>query len=281
MLSYQHSYHAGNHADVLKHVVLLDLLAAMQRKETPLFVLDGFAGRGLYELDSGEAQKNQEFDTGIGRLRGIDQAKAPEAVRRWLQRVAEHNDDGHISRYPGSAALIRGSLRAQDRLAACEMHPEEFDRLRQNLAGSKQIALHKRDAYEALGALLPPREGRGLVFLDPPYELKSEYRQIAEVVAKAHGRFRAGVYAIWYPILPAGRHSELFAGLKRTGLRKVLRVELEGGGNFGGMQMQGSGLLIVNPPWQSLESIRASAAWLCPTLAGKAGTYRSDWLVPE
>ena len=281
MLSYQHSYHAGNHADALKHVVLLELLAAMQKKETPLFVLDGFAGRGLYELDSGEALKNREFDSGIGRLKKVNISDAPAGVRRWLQRIDELNDGGEIGRYPGSAALIRAALREQDRMAACEMHPEEFDRLRQNLTGSKQIALHKRDAYEALGALLPPREGRGLIFLDPAYELKDEYRRVAEAVAKAHGRFRAGVYAIWYPILPAGRHSELFGGLKRAGLRKIHRVELEGGGSFGDMQMQGSGMLIVNPPWHSLDPIRASAAWLCKSLAGKNGRFRSDWLVPE
>jgi len=285
MLSYQHSYHAGNHADALKHVVLIDLLTAMQKKETPLFVLDGFAGRGIYELDSDEALKNREFATGIGRLWPPDQGDAPAGVRHWLQRVAELNGDGDISRYPGSTALIHDCLRQQDRLAVCEIHPEEFDRLRQNLAGrrqsSRQIAMHKRNAYEAMGALLPPKEGRGLVFLDPAYELKDEYRRVAEAVAKVHGSFRAGVYAIWYPILPAGRHSELFGGLKRAGLRKILRVELEGGGSFGDLQMQGSGLIIVNPPWQSLDAIRESAAWLCTALAGKAGSHRFDWLVPE
>ena len=284
MLSYQHAYHAGNHADALKHIVLLDLLAGMQQKQTPLFVLDGFAGRGIYELNSGEALKNREFDTGIARLQGLNDAATPAGVRRWLQLIEALNGDGDPRLYPGSPALIRACLRTQDRLAACEMHPEEFDRLRQNLAGNqqrKQIALHKRDAYEALGALLPPKEGRGLVFLDPAYEVKNEYRRIASAVARAHERFRAGVYAIWYPLLPADRHLELFDEMKRSGLRKVLRVELQGNGCFGDMQMQGSGVLIVNPPWQSLDPIRASAAWLCLALTGKAGRHRLDWLVPE
>lgn len=281
MLSYQHSYHAGNHADLLKHVVLLDLLAALQEKESPIFVLDAFAGRGIYDLDSDQARKNREFDTGIGRLWQLPAGARPAAVQRLLEIVAARNPGKEISRYPGSAAITDSRLREQDRQAACEMHPQEFALLKRNLAGSSRTALHRRDAYEALKALLPPRQGRGLVFLDPSYEIKDEYRRIARAVAVAYPHFRAGVYAIWYPLLPAAGHLEMFRELRDSGIRKIMRVEMSAAGSFVDMQMQGSGLLIINPPWQAQQSIRESLHWICPALAGDMGEPRCSWLVPE
>ena len=285
VLSYQHTYHAGNHADVLKHVILIDVLTGMQKKDTPVFVLDAFASRGQYDLNSEQALKNREFETGIGRLWELTEHAMPTGIKRWFDLIATQNPGKEISCYPGSTALIRACLREQDRMAACEMHPEEFNQLRANFSGSrhsnKQIALHKRDAYEALKALLPPKEGRGLVFLDPSYEVKDEYRRIAWAVSEACQRFRAGIYMIWYPLLPAAGHLELFRQMKESGLRKILRVEMNMGERFDQMQMHGSGLLIINPPWQALETIRESAAWISSTLAGDKGKSVFDWLVPE
>jgi len=284
MLSYQHVYHAGNHADVLKHVVLGEVLAAMQRKDTPMFMLDAFASRGCCDLDSPEALKNREFETGIGRVWPQRNEPMPDGVARWLQAVRSMNNDDRCTTYPGSTALLHHWQRAQDRLAACEMHPQEFDALRSAFKSSRSLALHKRDAYEALNALLPPREKRGLVMLDPSYEEKNEYRRMGSEVASAFPHFRAGVWLIWYPLLPAERHRELFGALRKAGIRKILRAELDGRGDFGAgekrMQMQGSGMLIVNPPWHAKEAIRQSLGWirqaLCP-----AGASRCDWLVPE
>jgi 23S rRNA (adenine2030-N6)-methyltransferase len=284
MLSYQHAYHAGNHADVLKHVVLGAVLAAMQHKEAPLFALDAFAGRGSYDLDSPEALKNRESDTGIGRIWPHRNESMPEAVAHWLAAVGELAGNGGYSPYPGSTALLQYWRRRQDRLSACEMHPQEFEALRLAFAGKPGLYLHKRDAFEALGALLPPKEKRGLVLLDPSYEDKSEYRCIARALAATWPHFRAGVWLIWYPLLPAGRHKELFRELEKSGMRKILRTELDGRGAFcigaSPMQMQGSGMLIVNPPWQVDAAIRESLIWLKATLC-PAGRSCCDWLVPE
>jgi len=284
MLSYQHGYHAGNHADVLKHVVLGDVLAGMQLKDAPLFALDAFASKGIYDLDTDEALKNREFDSGIGRIWPHRKDAMPAGVRRWLDAIQPLNNDDRCMQLPGSAALLRHWQRPQDRVAACEMHPQEFQALRTTFSSSRGFALHKRDAYEALGALLPPKEKRGLVLLDPSYEEKDEYRRIAKAVSAAYPHFRAGAYLIWYPLLPAGRHKELFREMHKSGIRKIMRVELDGMGAFGKaespMQMQGSGMLIINPPWHAMQAIRESLGWIKQTLC-PAGQSRCDWLVPE
>jgi len=279
MLSYQHSYHAGNHADILKHIILGDVVAGMQKKDTPMFMLDGFAGRGIYHLKAAAAQKTHEFDTGVGRLWPIQEKKLPEGVRRWKALIEAENPDGGFSRLPGSTAMLASMLRPTDRLAACDLHPQEFDALRQGFRAHRRFSLHKRDAYEALGAFLPPKEKRGLVFLDPSFEDKSEYQRVAEAIAHIYPHFRAGVYVIWYPLLPAGHEIELFRAFKKSGIRNILRVEMRG--DFADMQMQGSGMLIVNPPWHAQAHIKASLAWIHEHLLGKSGHSSIEWLVKE
>jgi len=281
MLSYQHTYHAGNHADVLKHIILTDVLTGLQIKENPLFLLDAFASRGIYDLASAEAGKNREFDTGIGRLWPLREDRAPAGVRRWLELIEDENLDSSLCRFPGSTALLTAMRRPQDRLVACDLHPQEFEALRRSFSGSPGIELHRRDAFEALKALLPPKERRGLIFLDPSYEIKDEYRAIAKAVAAAHKRFAQGVCVIWYPLLPAERHLDLFNEMKRSGMRKVLQIELDCGDCFPDMQMHGSGMLIVNPPWNARENLQASLRWMNEKLTGGKGQTRFGWLVPE
>jgi len=281
MLSYQHSYHAGNHADVLKHVILGDLVAGMQKKETPLFLFDAFASRGIYDLDSPEALKNREFDTGIGKLWPLRHYKNPQGVERWFKLIASENVDGNFTRFPGSTAMLNSMMRDSDRLAACDLHPQEFEGLRASFNSSRRFSLHKRDAFEALKGLLPPKEKRGLIFLDPSYEIKEEYRDIAKAVILAQRRFATGVYVIWYPLLPAERHEELFNGLKRSGIRKIFRVELDCRDCFPEMQMSGSGLLIINPPWHAQQAMKDSLNWICEHLTDGNGGKHFGWLVPE
>lgn len=289
MLSYQHSYHAGNHADALKHVMLGEVVAAMQQKDKPLFLFDAFASRGYYDLESAEALKNREFETGIAKLWMHRKEQTPGGIMRWFDIIADCNPDGGFNRLPGSTALLAAMLREQDRLAACDLHPQEFNALRKSFrAGDKSIrnlgrrfALHHRDAYEALNALLPPKEKRGLVFLDPSYEIKEEYRQVAESVAAAYQHFASGVYVIWYPLLPAGRQFDLFASLKHSGIRKILRLELDCRDCFPNMQMHGSGMLIINPPWHAGQAMQTSLDWISKTLTGGKGRTTLGWLVPE
>jgi len=281
MLSYQHSYHAGNHADALKHIILGDVVAGMFNKEKPIFMLDAFASRGIYDLNGEQAQKNHEFDTGIGALWPLRQQTLPPGVKRWFDLIASENSDDGFARLPGSTAMLKSMQREHDRLAACDLHPQEFDALRDSFDASRRFALHKRDAFEALKGLLPPKEKRGLIFLDPSYEVKDEYRLIGNAVIDAHRHFANGVYVIWYPLLPAERHNELFKTLRHSGIRKIMRVELDCGDHFPDMQMHGSGMLIVNPPWHAMQAMQQSLAWLHSNLTDGKGHHCCDWLVPE
>ncbi len=281
MLSYQHTYHAGNHADVLKHIILGDVVAAMQKKSTPMFLFDAFASRGIYDLTSVEALKNCEFNTGIGKLWPLKDQSNPLGITRWFRLIKRENLDNTFNRFPGSTALLASMLREDDRLAACDLHPQEFEGLRHSINSSRKLALHKRDAFEALGALLPPKEKRGVVFIDPSYEDKSEYQKVAETISATYPHFRAGVYVIWYPLLPAARHHELFKAFKRSAIRNILRVELDCGNSFPDMQMHGSGMLIVNPPWHAKQDIQSSLHWINKYLTDGAGKTHFSWLVPE
>ena len=281
MLSYQHTYHAGNHADVLKHIILGDLLTGMFNKETPLFLLDAFASRGLYDLESPEALKNREFDTGIGKLWPHRHGTFPMGPRRWFKLITSQNSNGGFRRFPGSTALLHAMTRDYDRLAACDLHPQEFDSLRQTFQASRRFSMLKRDAFETLKALLPPKEKRGLIFLDPSYEIKEEYRSVAKAVIDAHRRFATGVYVIWYPLLPAGRHNDLFNTLKSSGIRKIFRVELDCGNTFPEMQMSGSGMLIINPPWHAQQDMKSSLNWINEKLTDGEGRTCFGWMVPE
>jgi len=281
MLSYQHTYHAGNHADILKHIILGDVIHAMQKKETPMFLFDAFASRGIYDLNAPEAMKNREFDTGIGKLWPLKDQTNPAGVTRWFRLIKRENLDNTFNRFPGSTALMASMLRESDRLAACDLHPQEFEGLRHSIDSSRKLALHKRDAFEALGALLPPKEKRGVVFIDPSYEDKMEYKKVAKTIAATYPHFRAGVYVIWYPLLPAERHLELFSELKRSGIRSILRIELDCGDTFPDMQMHGSGMLIVNPPWHAKQEMQSSLEWINENLTGGNGNTHFGWLVPE
>jgi len=286
MLSYQHIYHAGNHADVVKHILLGDIATGMLRKDKPIFMLDAFASRGIYDLDAPEALKNREFETGVGRLWALHGQSVPAGVQRWFARIAAENSAGGFTRLPGSTALLQSMLRPGDRLAACDLHPQEFDALRRSFRHGRNCALHKRDAFEALKALLPPKEKRGLIFLDPSYEVKQEYADIASAVAAAYKNFTGGVYVIWYPLLPANRHLALFQGLKRAAIQNILRLEVDlDTGCIADcatsgidMQMYGSGLLVVNPPWHARQNMVDSLNWLATTLGGTAAV---SWLTPE
>jgi len=281
MLSYQHTYHAGNHADVLKHIILGDLLNGMFNKDKPLFLLDAFASRGLYDLESPEALKNREFDTGVGKLWSLRHYKNPEGVARWFKLITSENPDGGFQRFPGSTALLHAMTREFDRLVACDLHPQEFDSLRQSFRSSRRFSLLKRDAFETLKALLPPKEKRGLIFLDPSYEIKEEYRTVAKAAIDAHHRFATGVYVIWYPLLPANRHNEIFQELKRSGIRKIFRVELDCAATFPDMQMSGSGMLIINPPWHAQQPMKDSLNWISEKLTAGKGHTHFGWMVPE
>lgn len=238
-MNYRHAYHAGNFADCMKHALLVWLVGALQRKDAPIAVLDTHAGAGRYDLDSPSARRTGEWRAGIGRL--VDRPPLPLAAY-----VALVNQ---IGLYPGSPALIQALLRPADRLICCELHPEEHGELRRHFRRfAPQVAVHQRDAWEALGALLPPRERRGLVLIDPPFEAENEFGQLVEGLAIGHARFRDGVFAAWYPIKHLAPVRGFFTMLQATGIPDIVAAELYLREPLDPGRLNGCGLLLVNPP---------------------------------
>ena len=235
MLSYQHGYHAGNPADLHKHIVLAELLSLLTRKARGISYMETHAGRGLYDLNAPESVKTGEAAEGIEALTLPDSplATALQATR------AKHG----VAAYPGSPLIAQTLLREQDRLHLMELHPTEFRELRQNLR-TENTAIHKRDGYEGVLSLSPPKPRKGLVLVDPSYEIKTEYEQVADFTHKLMIKWPEATVMIWYPTLPAGRHEDLIAGLKLKFMRHEVSFALKDGEG-----MTGSGLVLVNAPY--------------------------------
>jgi 23S rRNA (adenine2030-N6)-methyltransferase len=279
MLSYQHEYHAGNHADVLKHAVLTLAIRALQRKPTAIRVLDANAGSGLYDLGSREARRNAEHEQGIARL--LSAVRAPPEIADYLGVVRGLNPGSALRRYPGSPLLARQLLRPQDHLELMELHPRAVAGLRHRLGRDRQVHIHERDCFEGLPALVPPPERRGLALVDPSYEVKEDFRRVVQLLQDCHQRWASGVYVVWYPLI-RDRAAERFpAKVAATGIRRIFRAELQvqAGDSTG---MRGSGLLIVNLPFGVDEKLVALLPWLWRVLSGDgAGRALAHWLVPE
>lgn len=283
MLSYLHGFHAGNFADVHKHLLLSLLLEALNRKNKPWCYLETHSGRALYDFDDERALKTAEFRDGIARL--WDRPGLPEALTPYLEQVRRLNPDGRLRYYPGSPTLAAGMARADDRIRLMELHPAEVVALKQVFRQDERVAVHHRDGYEGVLSLLPPTPRRGLVLVDPAYEVKEEYQQVVRFIAKAVQRWSAGTYAIWYPLLAANRWQQLLDGLQKSGIRSILRAELALTEVGEGVGMYGSGMLIINPPWQLDQQLQALLPQLLPCLApadsAATGSTRVEWLVPE
>ena len=278
-MNYRHAYHAGNFADVLKHVVLLALLERLTAKGGAVFVLDTHAGRGRYPLASPEADKGGEWRRGIGRILGLPEP--PAAVAHYLARVAALGGGEKLTSYPGSPALVLDALRPSDRAAFCELERGEAAALRRALAGDGRAHVHERDGYEALGALLPPKETRGLVLIDPPYEAPEEFERLEAALVAAATRWREGVFAAWYPIVHGPAAARFLARMRDSGLRRQLLVELCIERDDSPVGLNGAGLLIVRPPWQLELALEPAVAWLHRALADGRGRARVAWQVPE
>ena len=276
-MNYRHAFHAGNHADVLKHVVLLALLDALLGKDAPFFVLDTHAGRGRYLLQDASAKRTAEAASGILQLTGL--ANAPPALARYLAAVAAGN--GY---YPGSPLLIADAMRTHDRLAACELQPQEAAALKSLFAADPRVAVHVRDGYGAARALLPPRvEGvryaRGLVLVDPPYEAQeAEYPLVVEAVGQALQRWPQATCAIWYPIKRRRSLQPFFRNLEKLPARSVLLAELLVRADDSPLRLNGSGMAVLNPPWK-LDQVLAPVLPVLHQRLGETGaTTRLEWL---
>lgn len=263
-MNYDHAYHAGNFADVLKHAVLCRVLTHLREKETAFRVIDTHAGAGLYDLSSDRAARTQEWRSGIGRL--LDTPLAPEVselLAPYLDAVRQLNGAGELKRYPGSPALVQTLLRAQDRLIACELEPRAAEALAQTLKSDRNSKAIAIDGWTALTAYVPPKERRGLVLVDPPFEQPGEYDRVANGLIAAHAKWPTGIYLLWYPIKDVADVTSLIRALVRSRIPKLLRAELTlpaGGADEG---LRGSGLIVANPPWRLHDELTL----LLPSLA--------------
>ncbi|MEJ0062906.1 MAG: 23S rRNA (adenine(2030)-N(6))-methyltransferase RlmJ [Alphaproteobacteria bacterium] len=273
-MNYRHIYHAGNVCDVVKHVTLLALLAHLKQKTAPFAAIDTHAGCGLYDLDSEAARKTAEADDGVSAL-----LRSPAAPEFMDYRAALGKANPGI--YPGSPHLILHALRPGDRYIGCELHPEDYAELRNNLGRSPQAQLHQRDGYEALAALVPPQEKRGLALIDPPYEQPDEYARVVAAVAAAYRRWPAGIYAIWYPIKDRPALWQFHEAMASTGIGRQLLLEFIYRDETRADRLNGSGMIVINPPWQFDAAMRATYAKLHETLATEAKTTKISWLTPE
>lgn len=278
-MNYRHAFHAGNFADVMKHVCLVALLRGLARKDSASFYLDTHAGAGDYDLTATPAQKTGEYRQGIARLLNAP-GPLPPVLVDYLDVVRPLVGDGNAPRrYPGSPLIATALARPQDRLVACELNPLEFEALKATCQGP--ISAQKADGYQALKALLPPRERRGLTLIDPPYERPDEFTRIPHELAAAHRRFATGIYALWYPLKDEAPVAGLKRALKATGLRRLLMVELRLTPLLQGGVLHGCGVLVLNPPWGFAEQMQAAMPVLAKILSPDTGTATIDWLVSE
>ena len=282
-MNYRHAYHAGNFADVAKHAALSRLVEYLKLKDKAFRVVDTHAGIGLYDLSSEEAQKTGEWQGGIGRL--LEAKLSPEAealLAPYLAAVAAENPDGGVARYPGSPLIVRHLLRPQDRLSAIELHPQDFQRLKTLFAGDFQVRAIELDGWLALGAHLPPKEKRGLVLVDPPFEQAGEFERLVDGLVRAHRRWTGGIYALWYPIKDRAAVKDFRESLKASGIPKILDVAFEVRRPSREARFDGSGLVVVNPPFVFEKEMRVILAELHKALAEEPqARWSLDWLAGE
>jgi 23S rRNA (adenine2030-N6)-methyltransferase len=278
-MNYRHAYHAGNHADVLKHAVLARVFTLLKAKNKPFAFLDAHGGAGAYDLEGNEAGKTGEWEGGIGKLATLLAPAAEELLAPYRKAVAAINPGGRVRFYPGSPEVAAHLLRREDRIIVNELHPEDADTLARSMG--KRATVTVQDAGQAVRALLPFAERRGVVLIDPPYEQKDETAQAVKMLQQAHRRMGTGVLILWYPVKGTQFAAALLDAVKKLALPETLRVELRVREAFEGGGLAGSGLVIVNPPWKLDEELGV----LMPALASRLGLGswgRGDveWLTP-
>ena len=280
MLSYRHSFHAGNFADVLKHLILIKILEYLGKKDKPFCCIDTHAGPGIYALNEDYALKNKEFENGIAKL--WLRNDLPESLAADVDLIKSFNGKDHLSRYPGSPLIIKQFLRNQDRLFLYELHSTEIQLLSDTVGKDRRIKIFHEDGLKNAVGLLPPIEHRGLVLIDPSYEIKSDYPLVIETLIQLHKRFATGTYALWYPVVERSRNKHLEKALKTSGLKNVQLFELGIKTDTHELGMTASGMIVVNPPWTLAAEMRLALPWLANALGiDGAGLYRIEMLAGE
>jgi 23S rRNA (adenine2030-N6)-methyltransferase len=281
MLSYRHAFHAGNHADVLKHSVLCYVLDYMRQKPGGFVYVDTHAGAGSYDLRDAWADKNREYEHGIGALLDYAQTHScPAALEPYLDLVQSLNPPGALHIYPGSPQIADHMLRAQDSARLFELHPHEYQALSAAFSSYRHFTVEKRDGLQALHAVLPPAQRRALILIDPAYEVKTDYRDVVRALQSAHRKFSGGVYMLWYPVVARRQVDTLERAFIDSGMRNILQAELllRADTDHG---MTASGLIIINPPWQLAAYLQQLLPCLRAALAGSDGAHRIVHLVAQ
>ncbi len=286
MLSYQHAYHAGNPADVLKHFVLFLVLQSLKKKETPFHFYDTHAGAGEYNLTDDESQKTGESKNGIEKLQLIakaGEATIPEQIKLWLLKLEQiQTTANNFQLYPGSPSWALHLMREQDKATFLELHPAEYEKLRRWQGREKRVKSFKQDSFKDLKAHLPPFANRGAILIDPPYELISDYLNVSSLLKESIKRFAHGVYLIWYPIVERGQDLVMLDMISDLQIPKTLLVEMTLRKNRTGLGLSGTGMIIINCPWQVDQQINSALSWLTDSLVdNQEGSPRVEWLVKE
>lgn len=280
MLSYRHAFHAGNFADVLKHSLLLHTLSYMTQKDKPLRVIETHAGAGAYKLSSATALKTREFENGIGAL--WDKNDLPPLLLDYVDAVKQFNTTGKLVNYPGSPLFIRSQLRPFDNAFLHELHSADWRLLQDAVGAQKNIKMFDVDGLAALQALVPPPDRRALVFIDPSYEVKSEYQEVIKQVTQAYKRFATGTYVIWYPVVLRERIDHMERQLKKSGIKNIQLFEFGIAPDSNEYGMNSAGLFVINPPWTLWAAMEQALPYLVSNLSeNEQGFYRLEQLVSE
>ncbi|QXO65622.1 23S rRNA (adenine(2030)-N(6))-methyltransferase RlmJ [Morganella morganii] len=280
MLSYRHSFHAGNHADVLKHTVQSLIIESLKEKDKPFLYLDTHAGAGRYQLSGEHAERTGEYLEGIARIWA--QESVPEELKTYLEAVSALNPRGDLRFYPGSPLIAAHLLRDYDKLNISELHPSDFPLLRNEFSRDNRARVVREDGYQQLKSQLPPLSRRGFVLIDPPYELKSDYQAVVKGTQEGHRRFATGTYAVWYPVVLRQQIKRMVKDFQATGIRKILQIELAVRPDSDQRGMTASGMIVINPPWKLEAQMKSVLPWLHKVLVPEGtGHTLVEWITPE
>ncbi|WOC26580.1 23S rRNA (adenine(2030)-N(6))-methyltransferase RlmJ [Pseudoalteromonas sp. N1230-9] len=279
MLSYRHSFHTGNPADVVKHLVLAEVLKYQTIKDKPLDYIDTHSGAGFFELAGSDAQKTQEYLEGIAKL--WQHRSEHSALNEYIELIKLFNQQGDLDFYPGSPKIAEHFLRRQDKGWFFELHPRDLELLQNNMQGKRSIRVRGENGFQGLVGLLPPASRRACVLIDPPYEIKADYDTVVNTIIKAYKRFATGTYMIWYPVVDRERIDRMEAGLIDSGVRNIQLFELATEADTEVHGMTASGMIVINPPWKLKQTMDAILPELVQLLAQNSGFYRSEQLVDE
>jgi 23S rRNA (adenine2030-N6)-methyltransferase len=281
-MNYLHSYHAGNFCDVIKHICLIALIEALKQKNSPFCYIDTHAGTGSYDLFSEFAAKTKEYESGIEKI--IQHDNPPTLVKKYLEVVHLLNNKltkskmSSLRYYPGSPMIAQHLLRPNDRIVACELHPNEYQSLKNNFAGNNQVQIHHMDGFNGLKAFLPPKEHRGIILIDPPYEDPDEFGNLARLLPIALKRFESGVFAIWYPVKEHSHVEKFHQALRKNIDKPVYCMELTIYPDLP-HHLNGSGLAVINPPWKFDETMQHNLPWVWQALSTEGhGEFRAGFL---